>query len=225
MRRSSDIRESPRSKQFGLHLQPMCSRPIQKRKLSCEEIINEMEKEQDAQVMRLLREVDMLREENMLLRKQLYQGPVSARQSYPQLQGEGFTMDEECDANYHYGLSSGSTRSSISYPQRKPSPVGIQTAQRGGGLPIDTMMPTLSLNLKRGSTSAAPNSSSSSSITAESESSQHLLKSGMQEADPRYKMPRRYSSVSNTNNKFDRSHVEATRRLREYEFESSRGLT
>ncbi|CDO95358.1 unnamed protein product [Kluyveromyces dobzhanskii CBS 2104] len=43
------------------------------RRLSSEEIINQMEKEQDAMVMRLLKEIDLLREENVRLRRSLNQ--------------------------------------------------------------------------------------------------------------------------------------------------------
>lgn len=43
------------------------------RRLSNEELINQMEKEQDAMVMRLLREIDSLREENVRLRRSLNQ--------------------------------------------------------------------------------------------------------------------------------------------------------
>ncbi|SCU77755.1 LAFA_0A03224g1_1 [Lachancea sp. 'fantastica'] len=47
------------------------NRGITSRRLSSEEIINEMEKEQDAIVVRLLREIDQLKDENNRLRKNL----------------------------------------------------------------------------------------------------------------------------------------------------------
>ncbi|CCD26219.1 Rts3p NDAI_0H00450 [Naumovozyma dairenensis CBS 421] len=47
--------------------------PKQKRRLSREEIINEMENEQDAIVVKLLKEIDQLKMENLYLKEQLNQ--------------------------------------------------------------------------------------------------------------------------------------------------------
>ncbi|EJS43544.1 rts3p [Saccharomyces arboricola H-6] len=72
------------------------------RRLSREEIINEMEKEQDAIVVRLLREIEGLKEENSRLKNQLHH-PVPTRKSSPFLESESAIFDEE-ECNYSYTL-------------------------------------------------------------------------------------------------------------------------
>lgn len=67
-----------------------------------EEIINEMEKEQDAIVVRLLREIETLKEENSRLKNQLHH-PVPARRSSPFFEGESAILDDD-DCNYGYTL-------------------------------------------------------------------------------------------------------------------------
>lgn len=224
---SHDITKSPRSRQFGSHLQPMSTRSIQKRKLSCEEIINEMEKEQDALVMRLLREVERLKDDNMQLRKQLYQSrpPLSPRPSsqLPVDKDLIFAVHDDYDMNYHYGMSDSvssntSARSSLSqsHPHfnRRASPVGFQAGNPSTALPIDTTNATHSLNIKRGSMSVTPNGSSTSSSVNESDTGHHFLRGAPSELDPRQKVPRRWSSISDSNSD---THTDTARRLREYE--------
>ena len=77
------------------------SSPISaQRRLSREEIINEMEKEQDAIVVRLLREIETLKEENSRLKNQLHH-PVPARRSSPFFESESAILDDD-DCNYSY---------------------------------------------------------------------------------------------------------------------------
>ncbi|CAI4063155.1 hypothetical protein N7582_002310 [Saccharomyces uvarum] len=70
------------------------------RRLSREEIINEMEKEQDAIVVRLLREIETLKEENSRLKNQLHH-PLPARRSSPSLESESAIFDDD-DCSYGY---------------------------------------------------------------------------------------------------------------------------
>ncbi|CAI2026848.1 hypothetical protein SEUBUCD646_0G04130 [Saccharomyces eubayanus] len=70
------------------------------RRLSREEIINEMEKEQDAIVVRLLREIEALKEENSRLKNQLHY-PLPARRSSPSLESESAVFDDD-DCSYGY---------------------------------------------------------------------------------------------------------------------------
>ncbi|CAI4505195.1 BBF_collapsed_G0022000.mRNA.1.CDS.1 [Saccharomyces cerevisiae] len=77
---------------------PSSSPMSAQRRLSREEIINEMEKEQDAIVVRLLREIETLKEENSRLKNQLHH-PVPARRSSPFFEGESAILDDD-DCNY-----------------------------------------------------------------------------------------------------------------------------
>ncbi|CAI7314932.1 BAD_collapsed_G0021860.mRNA.1.CDS.1 [Saccharomyces cerevisiae] len=77
---------------------PSSSPMSAQRRLSREEIINEMEKEQDAIVVRLLREIETLKEENSRLKNQLHH-PVPAKRSSPFFEGESAILDDD-DCNY-----------------------------------------------------------------------------------------------------------------------------
>ncbi|AQZ10311.1 RTS3 (YGR161C) [Zygosaccharomyces parabailii] len=118
------------------HLQPNLRLPHH-RKLSCEEIIDEMEKEQDAAVVRLLREVEKLKAENLQLRKQLYSSSRSNIQC------------PVVDTEYHYMLPSHRLAHT-----RRPSHV-----EGPGFHPIDTSVPTHMVQKKRGSAAGSPNGS------------------------------------------------------------------
>lgn len=118
------------------HLQPNV-RLTHHRKLSCEEIIDEMEKEQDAAVVRLLREVEKLKAENLQLRKQLYSS--SRNNSHSPI----------IDSEYHYMLPSHRNTHS-----RRPSHF-----EGPGFHPIDTSVPTHLVQKKRGSTTTSPHGS------------------------------------------------------------------
>lgn len=134
----SDSRKSV-SKQFGSHLQPMSvSRPSSQRKLSCEEIINEMEKEQDAMVVRLLRELDRVKEENAHLRKQLALNH-SREGSDKELSGE------EYEPNYHY-ISS----------EYSPSPASRARRPSSMSQSISVETPIHSIHKKRLSSGSGP---------------------------------------------------------------------
>ncbi|CAI4062653.1 hypothetical protein SKDZ_07G4040 [Saccharomyces kudriavzevii ZP591] len=79
---------------------PTSSSVAGQRRLSREEIINEMEKEQDAIVVRLLREIETLKEENSRLKNQLSH-PSLTRRSSPFLESESAILDDD-DCNYGY---------------------------------------------------------------------------------------------------------------------------
>ena len=81
---------------------PSSSPMSAQRRLSREEIINEMEKEQDAIVVRLLREIETLKEQISRLKNQLHH-PVPARRSSPFFEGESAILDDD-DCNYGYTL-------------------------------------------------------------------------------------------------------------------------
>lgn len=213
-----------KSKQFGSHLQPMSvHRPVHQRKLSCEEIINEMEKEQDAVVVRLLRELERVKEENGQLRKHLYQNRCSISRSNSE---KDLVFMGEHEWNYHYSHSetASSPRDSLSIPHpsapraRRPSPIGLSMSNSSQMIPIDTSMATQSLQKKRGSTSVAPNSSSSSILLTENGENNNWAKQGATDVDPKFKVPRRWSLSDETGGHFvgERNPSDATRRLHEY---------
>lgn len=181
--------DTRRSKQFGSHLQPMTAhRGVHQRKLSCEEIINEMEKEQDAMVVRLLRELERLREENVFLRKQLAHSRSSSDLNYA----------DEYVSNYHYSLSevSSSPRSRGS----RPSLVAANSSHA---------IPTESLHRERGSIT----SGSSSSILL----SEGAERRSVTDIDPRVKIPRAWTlSVDPAARLADERGVDTTRKLQEY---------
>lgn len=116
------------------------------RRMSSEEIINEMEKEQDAIVMRLLREIHQLKDENAKLRKNL------------NVALSGGSSDSFSPSSPSSRRPS-SARSSLSYSpassspmcSRRPSSAASNSCSKA--VPIDTITPTLSLQRKRNSTS------------------------------------------------------------------------
>ncbi|SCU90243.1 LANO_0D08086g1_1 [Lachancea nothofagi CBS 11611] len=139
------------------------------RRLSSEEIINEMEKEQDAIVVRLLREIDQLKDENNRLRKNLGavlngdpQTPATAatNSTLPQLSRRSSLNSNASSASIASNNSSlsganvnvnGSNSTSVlaltpsgtsPAPSRRPS---------SSAAPIDTLTPTLLLQRKRNS--------------------------------------------------------------------------
>lgn len=208
-----------RSKHFGSHLQPMSvqHRPSHQRKLSCEEIINEMEKEQDAVVVRLLRELERLKEENMQLRKHMHQGrPFLSRNNSE----KDLNLLDDYESNYHYSLSesSSSPRNSLYVPYqptphaRRPSPIGINITNSNSMMPIDTSLPTLSLQKKRGS--ITPTGSSSNILLTENNDSHHWLKSA--DLDPQQKVPRRWSLSDDNAGRYIEATSETAKRLQEY---------
>lgn len=91
------------------------------RRLSSEEIINQMEKEQDAMVMRLLKEIDLLREENVRLRRSLNQ--LSSNLHSSELCGSGSGSGSVSGSGTPLGPTfsgasrPGSTSSSLSHQQ------------------------------------------------------------------------------------------------------------
>lgn len=135
------------------HLQPVVRSPQQHhRKMSCEEIIDEMEKEQDAAVVRLLKEVDRLKLENMQLRRQLHSNSVvSGSSNSSSRHGSQFSneMTMALDSEYQYMLPS--HRNSLS---ARPTVVGTP-----GFHPIDTSVPTQTVQRKRGASITSPRSS------------------------------------------------------------------
>ncbi|QLQ80245.1 hypothetical protein HG537_0D02460 [Torulaspora globosa] len=191
--------DTRRSKQFGSHLQPMSAhRTVHQRKLSCEEIINEMEKEQDAMVVRLLRELERLKEENVFLRKQLAHSRSNSERD--------LNYAEEYVSNYHYSLSeaSSSPRNSLASRGSRPS--------LGGASSSNHTIPTeSSLHRERGSNSI--NSTSSSSILL----SEATERRSVTDIDPRVKIPRGWSlSVDPATRLADERGVDTTRKLQEY---------
>lgn len=214
------ITKPPRSKQFGSHLQPMSvpHRPSHQRKLSCEEIINEMEKEQDAVVVRLLRELERLKEENMQLRKHMHQSrPFLSRNNSE----KDMNIMDDYESNYHYSLSesSSSPRNSLYVPYqaappyaRRPSPIGINMTNANSMVPIDTSLPTLSLQKKRGS--ITPTSSSSNVLLMENNDNHQWLKTA--DLDPQQKVPRRWSLSDDNAGRYIEAPSETAKRLQEY---------
>ncbi|BAP71160.1 hypothetical protein KMAR_30355 [Kluyveromyces marxianus] len=89
------------------------------RRLSSEEIINQMEKEQDAMVMRLLKEIDLLREENVRLRRSLNQ--LSSNLHSSELcgsgSGSGSGSGTPLGPTFSGASRPGSTSSSLSHQQ------------------------------------------------------------------------------------------------------------
>ncbi|CAR29382.1 hypothetical protein ZYGR_0AD00640 [Zygosaccharomyces rouxii] len=136
------------------HLQPVLRSPHNNRKLSCEEIIDEMEKEQDAAVVRLLREVDRLKAENLQLRKQIHSNSFASSNgsgSGSSRQSSQFSNESPLgvDSEYHYMLPS--HRSSLA---RGTSLQGASTFH-----PIDTSIPTQTVQRKRGASITSPRTS------------------------------------------------------------------
>lgn len=176
------------------HLQPVSKPPQHHRRLSCEAIIDEMEKEQDASVVKLLREVDRLKAENSQLRKQLHSSSVANGSS--QFSSESPPV---VDSEYHYMLPS--HRSSLT---RRTSPVGTP-----GFHPIDTSVPTQTVQRKRGTSITSPRSS----LLSVDPSPPGTSSGANGEAvDPLQDTPRRWS-VSGV---AGLSPAEATRRWQEY---------
>lgn len=125
------------------------------RRLSSEEIINEMENEQDAIVVRLLREIDQLKDENNRLRKNLC----------AVLNGDPLTPATSSlsrRSSLNSSASNNSSNSSLS-TSHTGSSAGVFAAVPGGtspalsrrpssaATPIDTVTPTLLLQRKRNS--------------------------------------------------------------------------
>lgn len=202
MRRNRSIESSDsesdtrKSKQFGNHLQPMSvSRPQTQRKLSCEEIINEMEKEQDAMVVRLLRELERVKEENVHLRKQLALGQ-NRDSSDRELSGA-----EEYESNYHYSSSeySSSSRNSLASRARRPSSMSQS---------LSGELPAQSIHNKRMSSVVGPGAASSTVLLNDE---RHRAS----DVDPRLAVPRGWSVSDEAPSR----RIEAgdgTRRLQEY---------
>lgn len=194
--------DTRKSKQFGSHLQPMSAhRTAHQRKLSCEEIINEMEKEQDAMVVRLLRELERVKEENVFLRKQLAQNSRNGSE-------RELDFAEEYVPNYHYSLSNAS---SSPWNSRGSRPSLTNMSVSSHTIPTDSSMLTQSLHRERGSTSTAPGSSSSVLFSEGTE------RRSVVDVDPRVKIPRGWSiSGAPASRLADERGAEATRRLQEY---------
>ncbi|QLL34327.1 hypothetical protein HG536_0G01860 [Torulaspora globosa] len=197
--------DTRRSKQFGSHLQPMSAhRTVHQRKLSCEEIINEMEKEQDAMVVRLLREVERLREENVFLRKQLAHSSRSSSE-------RDLNYADEYASNYHYSLSeaSSSPRNSLASRGSRPSLVAVGSANHT--FPAESSMSSQSLQRERGSNSATSGGSSSVLLSEGTE------RRSVTDIDPRVKIPRGWAlSVDPAARLADERGVDTTRKLQEY---------
>lgn len=87
------------------------------RRLSSEEIINQMEKEQDAMVMRLLKEIDLLREENVRLRRSLNQLSSNLHSSELCGSGSGSGSGTPLGPTFSGASRPGSTSSSLSHQQ------------------------------------------------------------------------------------------------------------
>ncbi|CUS20712.1 LAQU0S01e12904g1_1 [Lachancea quebecensis] len=129
------------------------------RRLSSEEIINEMENEQDAIVVRLLREIDQLKDENNRLRKNLCAvlngdtqtpaGPAISRRSSlnscaSNSSGSGSFSSSHAGAGS--GVLAATPTTSSPALSRRPS---------SSATPIDTLTPTLLLQRKRNSLSSS----------------------------------------------------------------------
>ncbi|SCV00560.1 LAMI_0G05886g1_1 [Lachancea mirantina] len=116
--------------------------PVQVRRLSSEQLFNEMEKEQDAIVLRLLREIEYLKDENTRLRNHASENRLS-RPTSPNWSSSMSTLCVNCDA----------TRPTM--PQRKLSSTSSSDSthsRRNSSItPIDTVTPTLHLQRKRNS--------------------------------------------------------------------------
>ena len=191
----SESESCRKSKQFGGHLQPMSvSRPTSQRKLSCEEIINEMEKEQDAMVVRLLRELEKVKEENVHLRKQLAM-THSRDNSDRELNGE------EYESNYHYSL--------VEYPST-PNTSLVSRARRPSSMSqsLSLETPAQSMHKKRGSSVVGPSGASATILLNDERHS-------VTDVDPRLAVPRGWSM----SDEVPKRRVEVgdgTRRLQEY---------
>ncbi|SCU78639.1 LAME_0A05182g1_1 [Lachancea meyersii CBS 8951] len=148
------------------------------RRLSSEEIINEMEKEQDAIVVRLLREIDQLKDENNRLRKNLYavlnsdpHTPAHSANTLPYLSrrssinsnsssGSSTSNPAASHSNINIntntnGSSTNATSSLASTSVLALTPTGTSPAPSrrpsSSAAPIDTLTPTLLLQRKRNS--------------------------------------------------------------------------
>lgn len=114
------------------------------RRLSREEIINKMENEQDAIVVRLLREIDSLKKENALLRNQLHH-----RKSTSYSTDDEVAIVEESDANYNFYAELPTPRNSFGIPttpshSRRPSSSSSVTSTSSSSIfPIDTITPSI----------------------------------------------------------------------------------
>lgn len=198
--------DTRKSKQFGSHLQPMSvNRAAHQRKLSCEEIINEMEKEQDAMVVRLLRELERLKEENVFLRKQLNQS--SSRSGSE----KDLNFTDDYVSNYHYSLSEASSSPRNSLISRSSRPSLVSVGATGHTIPTEVSASTQSLHRERGSTSVHSGSSSSILLSEGTE------RRSVTDIDPRVKIPRGWSlSTDPAGRLADERGVDATRKLQEY---------
>lgn len=178
------------------HLQPILRSPQHHRKLSCEEIIDEMEKEQDAAVVRLLKEVDKLKAENLQLRRQLHSNSIANSSGSGSRQGSQFSGESPlvADSEYHYMLPS--HRSSLA---TRTSVVGTPSFH-----PIDTSVPTQTVQRKRGASITSPRTSQASVDPSPLSNNEAI--------DPLQVVPRRWSvsSVSGS------SPAEATKRWQDY---------
>lgn len=178
------------------HLQPVLRSPQHHRKLSCEEIIDEMEKEQDAAVVRLLKEVDRLKAENLQLRRQLHSNSVASSNGAGSRQGGQFSSESPlvADPEYHYMLPS--HRSSLT---ARTSLVGTP-----GFHPIDTSVPTQTVQRKRGASITSPRTSQVSVEPSPLCNNEAV--------DPLQDVPRRWSVSSAEGS----PSAEATRRWQDY---------
>lgn len=129
------------------------------RRLSSEEIINEMENEQDAIVVRLLREIDQLKDENNRLRKNL----CAVLNGDPQTPA-GPALSRRSSLNSCASNSSGSGSLSSSHAGTTPgvlaatptaSSPALSRRPSSSATPIDTLTPTLLLQRKRNSLSSS----------------------------------------------------------------------
>ncbi|CEP63606.1 Rts3p LALA0_S08e06436g [Lachancea lanzarotensis] len=148
------------------------------RRLSSEEIINEMEKEQDAIVVRLLREIDQLKDENNRLRKNLCAvlngephtaihtanttsttNTIAPHTSLPQLSSRRSSLSSNASSvnNNNSNLTSCATITSSlagsSVLAMRPNGTSPVPSRRPSSCaaPIDTVTPTLLLQRKRNS--------------------------------------------------------------------------
>ncbi|SCU83068.1 LADA_0C09450g1_1 [Lachancea dasiensis] len=158
-----------------LSVSPSSSLRAKPRRLSSEEIINEMEKEQDAIVVRLLREIDQLKDENNRLRKNLTAvlngdpqtpAPVTTGSVLPsQVSRRPSLNSNVSDGSFHGGVlgsahnapninvtsnASSNSTSVLALTPNCTSPVPSRRPS-SSAVPIDTLTPTLLLQRKRNS--------------------------------------------------------------------------
>lgn len=134
----------------------------QPRRLSSEEIINEMEKEQDAIVMRLLREIDQLREENSRLRKNL--GAAYGGDPQPAVSASLSRHSSISSGSSSVGsVSSGGTGVSATRSLNSGALTPLSSRRPSSATHIDTLTPTLLLQRKRNSLSSVSTVSSKKS--------------------------------------------------------------